>query len=171
MSSNPIILLLIALKSRQNQWTHLDSWTKEDIFRLKVYLISKTTKDTTDYGHTKAKYLILRGSNSNSNPNPKLIFWQGTYCTNIGADNLAENTTNAPEFICPICLHKAESSGFQWKKASLGIRSSRNIETLKSVSNIGFLIKIQFVAKIFSNTNYKLFLGKTKRQRNVFRLA
>ena len=60
------------LKRRQNQWTHLDSWTKEDIFRLKVYLISKTTKDTTDYGHTEAKSLILCGPNSN--PNPKLIF-------------------------------------------------------------------------------------------------
>jgi hypothetical protein len=37
----------------------------------------------------------------------------------MGADNLAENTPNAPEFICPIFL----SSGFQWKKSSLGIRS------------------------------------------------
>jgi hypothetical protein len=30
-----------------------------------------------------------------------------------GADSLAENTPNAPEFIRPICLPKPESSGFQ----------------------------------------------------------
>ena len=30
---------------------------------------------------------------------------------------------NAPEFICPICLPKPKSSGFQWKKALLGVRS------------------------------------------------
>ena len=30
---------------------------------------------------------------------------------------------NAPEIICPICLAKPKSSGFQWKKASLGVRS------------------------------------------------
>ena len=35
----------------------------------------------------------------------------------------AENTPNAPEFICPICLPKPKSSGFQWKKASLCVRS------------------------------------------------
>ena len=26
---------------------------------------------------------------------------QGTHCTKMGAESLAENTTNAPEFICP----------------------------------------------------------------------
>jgi hypothetical protein len=31
----------------------------------------------------------------------------------MGADNLAENTPNAPEFICPIGLPKPKSSGFQ----------------------------------------------------------
>ena len=34
-----------------------------------------------------------------------------------------ENTPNASEFICPICLPKPKSSVFQWKKASLGVRS------------------------------------------------
>ena len=42
---------------------------------------------------------------------------QGTHCTKMGADSLAENT---PEFICPICLPKPKNYGFQWKKASLG---------------------------------------------------
>jgi hypothetical protein len=28
---------------------------------------------------------------------------QGTHCTKMGADSLAENTPNASEFICPIC--------------------------------------------------------------------
>ena len=41
----------------------------------------------------------------------------------MGADSLAENTPNAPEFISPICLPKPKSSGFQWKKSSLGVRS------------------------------------------------
>ena len=39
------------------------------------------------------------------------------------ADILDENTPNAPEFICPICLAKPKSSGFQWKMASLGVLS------------------------------------------------
>jgi hypothetical protein len=43
--------------------------------------------------------------------------------TKMSADSLAENTPNTPEFICTICLHKLESSGFQWKKGSLGVRS------------------------------------------------
>ena len=41
----------------------------------------------------------------------------------MGADSLAENTPNAAEFNCPICLSKPKSSWFQWKKASLGVRS------------------------------------------------
>ena len=41
----------------------------------------------------------------------------------MDADSLAENTPNAPEFICPIFLSKPKSSGFQRKKASLGVRS------------------------------------------------
>ena len=40
----------------------------------------------------------------------------------MGADSSAENTPNAPEFICPISS-QPQSSGFQWKKASLGVRS------------------------------------------------
>ena len=35
---------------------------------------------------------------------------QGTHCTKMGAGSSAEN---APEFICPICLPKPKSSGFQ----------------------------------------------------------
>ena len=30
------------------------------------------------------------------------------HCTEMGADSLAENTPNAPEFICPICLLKSK---------------------------------------------------------------
>ena len=37
-------------------------------------------------------------------------------CTKMDADSLDENTPNAPEFICPICLPMPKSSGFQWKK-------------------------------------------------------
>ena len=46
-----------------------------------------------------------------------------TISTKMSADSLPKNTPNAPEFICPICLPKPKRSGFQWKKASLGVRS------------------------------------------------
>ena len=49
---------------------------------------------------------------------------QGTHCTKMGADKLAEYTPNAPKFICPNCLPKPKSFGFRWKKASLGVHSS-----------------------------------------------
>ena len=38
------------------------------------------------------------------------------HSTKIGADKAAEN---APKCICPICLAKPKSSGFQRKKVSL----------------------------------------------------
>jgi hypothetical protein len=41
----------------------------------------------------------------------------------MGADISAKSIPNAQELICPICLPKPKSSGFQWKKASLGVRS------------------------------------------------
>ena len=50
-------------------------------------------------------------------------YGQGTRCTKIGADSLVKNTPNAPKFICPICLLKPKSLGFQWKNASLGVHS------------------------------------------------
>ena len=37
----------------------------------------------------------------------------GTHCTKIGADNSAENTSNAPKFIFPNCLPKSESLVFR----------------------------------------------------------
>ena len=37
-------------------------------------------------------------------------------------DCWAKNTTNSTKCICPICLPRSKSSGFQWKKASLGVR-------------------------------------------------
>ena len=48
---------------------------------------------------------------------------KGTHCNKMGADGSAENTPNAPRFICQICLLNPKSSGFHWKKASLGVRS------------------------------------------------
>ena len=35
----------------------------------------------------------------------------GTPCTKMGADSSTENT---PKFICPICVPKPKSLGFQW---------------------------------------------------------
>ena len=43
--------------------------------------------------------------------------------TKLGADKLAENTSNAPKFICQNGLTKPKSLGFWWKKASLSVRS------------------------------------------------
>ena len=48
---------------------------------------------------------------------------QGNYCTKMGADSLAENTPNVTKLIFPICLPNPKSLGFQWKKASLDVRS------------------------------------------------
>ena len=50
----------------------------------------------------------------------------------MGADSSAENTPNAPKSICPICLPKPKNSGFQWKKASLGVRSLCFLPYLKT---------------------------------------
>ena len=41
----------------------------------------------------------------------------------MSADKLAENTPNAPKFICPSFLLKPKSLEFWWKKATLGVRS------------------------------------------------
>ena len=41
----------------------------------------------------------------------------------MGADKLAKNTANATKSISPNCLPKHKCSGFQWKKASLGVCS------------------------------------------------
>ena len=38
---------------------------------------------------------------------------QGTHSAEMGADSSTENTLNAPEFICPICLPKPKSSESQ----------------------------------------------------------
>ena len=38
----------------------------------------------------------------------------------MDADSMTENT---PKVMCPICLPKLKSLEFQWKKASLGVRS------------------------------------------------
>ena len=54
----------------------------------------------------------------------------------MGADSWAENTPNAPEFICPICLLKPKSSGFQWKKASLDIRSPCYLRSKKQQASL-----------------------------------
>ena len=41
------------------------------IFNYDYFPTSQSCNHTTDYGHTKAKPLILCGPNSNSNPNPQ----------------------------------------------------------------------------------------------------
>jgi hypothetical protein len=65
----------------------------------------------------------------------------------MGADSLAKNTTNAPKFICPICLPKPKSSGFQQKKASLGVRSPGLLLTAghKSAITVHSAMAVQLV--------------------------
>ena len=41
---------------------------------------------------------------------------QGIHCTKLGADSLAKNTLNAPEFICPICLPNPKVLDFNEKR-------------------------------------------------------
>ena len=41
---------------------------------------------------------------------------QETHSTKMGADSSVKNTPNAPEFICPNCLLKPQSSGFQLER-------------------------------------------------------
>ena len=45
--------------------------------------------------------------------------WKGTHCTKMNVASSAKKYTEC----CPICLPKPKSFGFQWKKASLGVRS------------------------------------------------
>ena len=40
-------------------------------------------------------------------------YGQVTHSIKMGAASLAENTPNASKFICPICLPKLKSPGFQ----------------------------------------------------------
>ena len=41
---------------------------------------------------------------------------QGTHSIKMGTYSSAENTPNAPKFICPNCLPKPKSLGFWWKR-------------------------------------------------------
>ena len=70
----------------------------------------------------------------------------------MGADSLAENTPNAPEFICPMCLPKPKSSGFQWKKASLGVRSPWILPLKKMDVLLSARIKLSFLEHINLHT-------------------
>jgi hypothetical protein len=53
-----------------------------------------------DFGHMRAKSLILCGNN-------------GGIMENLDCTKMVENISNAPEFICPICLSKPQKSVFQ----------------------------------------------------------
>ena len=73
------------------------------VFWLIINAVGETSSictllQSTDYGLTKAKSLILCGPNGYKD----LIEWlnngkhrQGIHCTKVGADSLAENTPNA----------------------------------------------------------------------------
>jgi hypothetical protein len=70
---------------------------------------------------------------------------QRTHSTKIGADSLAENTPYAPEFICSICPPKPKSSGFQWIKASFGVRSPYSqslVKKIKAIVELGLFLDL-----------------------------
>ena len=69
---------------------------------------------STDNGYTKAKFFVAQIQIPILNKHLGCVFCVNTWthCTKMDADGSAENTPNAPEFICPICLHKPKSSGF-----------------------------------------------------------
>ena len=68
------------------------------------------------------------------------------HCTKMGADGLAENIPNAPEFICPICLLKFWIS---IKKASLGICIVRVITYRLTNKNDNSICHADMVFKFF----------------------
>ena len=94
---------------------------------------------------------------------------QGTCAwTKMGADKPAEeNTPYAPKLICPNCLPKPKSLGFQWKKVWLGVRSPclqlANPERTKLFSSLWLTLfysaeRIQRILHPYSklHTNWKL---------------
>ena len=54
---------------------------------------------------------------------------QGTHSSTMGVDKLAESTPNAPKCICPNCLPKPKSLGFDEKWLHWASVSSINVET------------------------------------------
>ena len=48
---------------------------------------------------------------------------QGTHCTKMCADKLAENNPKCPKIYLPNLSAQAKKLGFQWKKVSMGVRS------------------------------------------------
>ena len=76
-------------------------------------------------------------------------YGQGIHCTKMGANSSSKITQNAPEFICLNCQPKTKSSGFQWKKASLDVRSPYSTHNaVKYVFEANFLF---FVIYLLNN--------------------
>ena len=117
------------------------------VFWLIINAVGETSSictllQSTDYG------LILCNPNGYTKG---LVEWlnngkhgQRINCTKMGTDSLAENTPNAPEFIFPICLPKPKSLGFQWKQASLGVRSEERQEQNKGTRRAAFVGVLRF---------------------------
>ena len=105
----------------------------------------------TDYGHTMAKSLILYDPISQIPlPNKQLGFVFSFFLEMKTSDKgltvpkWPENTENFPKCICPNCLPKLKSLGFQWKKDSLYVHSPCCTDR---VGNIYFLPKKLFGSK------------------------
>ena len=85
---------------------------------------------------------------------------QGTHCTKMGADTLAENTPNAPKIVSPICLPKPKSWGFS--KKTLWMSVVRAVDR-QYCHREGLLGKAHFCGSIsledLSNFNLQIFRG------------
>ena len=66
----------------------------------------------------------------------------------MGADSLAENTPNAPEFICPTCLPKPKvldinEKGLHWASVVRDYGCLKLQELLKNIFNAYFVLNTE----------------------------
>ena len=112
-------------------WLTAIKESQGEFFLFQIFCSRRRTKFSRSYPHP-LNFFFAQGGDLSIILN---YFWVGTsirkrydvkvHCTKMtkmGVDSLAENTQNAPKFICPI-VQKSKSSEFQWKKASVGVRS------------------------------------------------
>ena len=114
------------------KWCHWNSWIstmpinslhqiKMYILLLKIFMYNKTFSCTQIHGlQTHDDYIpysflpTFKFKSQYLGRGSKGLFF---------AEIMVESTPNAPKCVCPIFLPKPKSLGFQWKKASLGVRS------------------------------------------------
>jgi hypothetical protein len=84
---------------------------------------------------------------------------QGTHNTKMSADKLAENTPNAPKFICPLSPKAQKFAILMKKKASLGIRCPC-FQTSKHNSFLVVLFCVCPLAILTKQGNFSSYFGE-----------